>query len=188
LHCCLGLASVGAVVQLDHRHRKAQHIRQQNKLLAHFIGDMADRRDELNALNPFLLGQLHFAGKGMEMFDETDHDLLQSGISTVLVARYDFVGEFRSNQGWHFSSSFETNPAADREEMNIEAVGDQTPKPAWREQHNDHRDGTEQDHVPGAIIGQEISHGEEYQSAKKRSLDPADAADDDNKDDVGGPI
>ena len=96
-----GLAGARAVIELNHRHLQAQHVGQENEFLARFVAELADPGEEFNALDPFCLGQLHFAGEGMEMLDQADRDFLQPRIWAVLVTRYDFVCQFRGDQSRH---------------------------------------------------------------------------------------
>ena len=72
--------------------------------------------------------------------------------------------------------------------MNIEAVANQTPKPARRFQHRDDRDCPERNEVQGAIVGEKEPQREKDQRADDWPLYAADPADDHNKYDVGRPV
>ena len=88
----------------------------------------------------------------------------------------------------HGVAEAQANASLDRKEMNIEAVANQAPKPAWRFQHHGDRDRSERNEVPGAEVGEEEAQHEKHQGADYRPLDAADTADDHDEDDVRRPI
>lgn len=82
------------VVVLRHRqHRQAQHVRQQDELLALIVGDVAAAGQELDALEPLLFGQLHLACKGMQVLHETVHDALEPRVCRLRLPREHGVGD-----------------------------------------------------------------------------------------------
>jgi hypothetical protein len=77
-------AGVRFVVVHDHRqHGQAQDIGQQNELLSLRVGDVTGLGQELDALEPFGLGQLHLARKPVQVPNQTEHDFFESGIRCV---------------------------------------------------------------------------------------------------------
>ena len=79
-------------------------------------------------------------------------------------------------------------PVADREDPDVEPVGDQAPQPAPREDGNGHGDQAEDDQVPGPVRGQGLLEDEEQDGAEDRPLDRADAADDGHEDHLRRPL
>ena len=57
------------MVERDDHHRQAEHVGEQDELLALVVALLADRGEELDALEPFLLGELHVAREGVQVLD-----------------------------------------------------------------------------------------------------------------------
>src|SRR5580765_2050899 len=61
----------------------------------------------------------------------------------------------------------------DREEAQVPPVGHQPPQPLRTREHHADRERAEQDHVPGAVVGQELADEEEQRGADERALERA---------------
>src|SRR6185436_16931693 len=72
--------------------------------------------------------------------------------------------------------------------MPAPALADEAPDALRRHQHGNDGDAAQDDEIPAAEAGEELAQHEEDQRADDRSLDGADAADDDDEDHVGGPV
>jgi hypothetical protein len=72
--------------------------------------------------------------------------------------------------------------------VEIPALGDQPPHALGIAHHRQHRERTEHDHVPGAVIGEQLAQQEEDHRPDDRALQRAEPADDDDEDGVGGPV
>jgi DNA-binding transcriptional LysR family regulator len=86
-HRGLGAAGGLVVVHGDGQHRQAQHVRQQDELLALVVALLAGGREVLDALEPLGLGELHLAREGVQVLHQAGHDLVQARIGRVGEAR-----------------------------------------------------------------------------------------------------
>ncbi len=75
----LGIALV-AVVEKAHERRQADGIRAEHDLVVRVVGQLAEPRDIVDRLAPFLLRQLHLAREGVDVAHEAVHDLLEAGV------------------------------------------------------------------------------------------------------------
>ncbi|MOA52492.1 hypothetical protein D3C78_1757950 [compost metagenome] len=67
-----------------HQHGQADHIREQDEFLAHrTIAFLAGVGEETDALQPFFLGQFHFAGEGVEVAYQPLHQLAQARVGRI---------------------------------------------------------------------------------------------------------
>ena len=92
-HRRLGGAGHGLVVERNDHHRKTEHVGEQDELLALVVALLADRGQELDAFEPFLLGQLHLARERVQVLHRGGHDLPQAGVLGLLQPRDDGVGQ-----------------------------------------------------------------------------------------------
>src|ERR1700730_3663175 len=66
---------------------------------------------------------------------------------------------------------------ADREQMQVEALGDEAAEPVPGLEHDRDRDHAQDDEIPRAVIGEQLAQPEIDQHADDRALERADAAD-----------
>ena len=62
------------------QHGKAQRIGQKDKLLPFGAANLAGLGQEIDAVVPLLLGQMHFLGKGMQVLDQRGHHNRQTRV------------------------------------------------------------------------------------------------------------
>lgn len=67
------------MLQLIHQHTKPQTITEQHKLVLELCALFARAREELDRFVPFCVGELGFAGEGVEVVDEGGEDLEVAG-------------------------------------------------------------------------------------------------------------
>jgi hypothetical protein len=67
-----------AVVYPNNQHRDAQDVREQDKLLALVVCDVAGPREQVYPLEPLLLSEFHLADERVQVPDEALHDLPES--------------------------------------------------------------------------------------------------------------
>ena len=77
---------VGFSVERSHEHGETEGIRQQDEFLPLVVGNVANVRKELNALEPFVFGQLNVACKCMQAPDDARHDLPEPTIRRLGMA------------------------------------------------------------------------------------------------------
>jgi len=76
-HCRLGRTVRFAVAdQIDH-HRDAERVREQDEFLPLVAAHPAGLGQNLDCLKPLSLGQFDFLDEGVQVLDETQHDLPQ---------------------------------------------------------------------------------------------------------------
>jgi hypothetical protein len=71
----------GFVVVLRHyQHRQAQHVGQEDELLAFVVRDVAAAGEELDALEPLLLGQFDLAREVVQVPHQAGHDAREARV------------------------------------------------------------------------------------------------------------
>jgi hypothetical protein len=84
--------TLGAVVILCyHELRQAKRIGQQDKFLTLIVALLTNAGNELDTLEPFILGKVHLAGKLVHVLDEAGHNFLQTRARHLLQPPHDFV-------------------------------------------------------------------------------------------------
>jgi hypothetical protein len=92
-HRGLGRARLGLVVERYDHHRKAEHVGEQDELLALVVALLADGGHELDALEPFLLGELHLARECVQVLHRGGHDFLEALVLRLAEPLDDLGGE-----------------------------------------------------------------------------------------------
>jgi hypothetical protein len=106
-YCRLGRVSVDLVADRDRLHRCAEHVGQQDELLALVVRHVPDVSEELDAPLPFHLGQADFPQEGVQMPGQRLHQEPQPRIARVGERGDNLLGEFsltRCLVGRHFGS------------------------------------------------------------------------------------
>ncbi|MNF85449.1 hypothetical protein D3C84_678420 [compost metagenome] len=87
-HRGLGGGLTGAVVDGVHQHGQAEHIRQQDEFLAHdAIAHLSGVGEKADAVQPFVLGQLHLAGEGVQVAHQALQNLAQARVGGIAEGR-----------------------------------------------------------------------------------------------------
>jgi nucleotide-binding universal stress UspA family protein len=89
----LGAALRLVVVHRHGEHRQAQHVGQQDEFLPLVVALLAGAGEEVDALEPLGLGQLHLAREGVQVLHQAGHDLLQPRIGRVGEPGHDGLGD-----------------------------------------------------------------------------------------------
>ena len=96
------------VILCDHELRQAERIGQQDKFLALVVALLANARDELDTLKPFVLSELHLTRKRVHMLDEVGHNFLQTLVRRAFKPSYDLIRNIMFIQILHIDLLWET--------------------------------------------------------------------------------
>ena len=96
-HRGLGRRPGTAVIDRIDQHRHAEHIGEQDELLALVVALLPGGGEELDRFEPFLLGQFDFAHEVVQMPDQALHDPAKARVGVIGKARDHRVGQLGFN-------------------------------------------------------------------------------------------